>query len=225
MTTTTQGLWGRLVEGARIAWREQKRIPNPIAEHYRPREKTGRSIISAMIQLTFMTVVLASIAYVTADIFLRFGSPVAWLIYQIAWFYGRLCQQGGYCSVPFLNAGLVVGIDMVTLITVYLWSSLDSLGQPDDFADVHDHLDLVSEQIRTDYNRLERLEERLNAVEASIEEADNRVDVVVEYQPQSKGEAPAETLEARTEQWLAQWGDPGLTSEAAHDPDPSAPAA
>ena len=195
MTTETQTLWGHIVERAKFAWREQNQKPDPITEKFYRREKIGRSVTNTMIEIVFMTIVVASIAYLTADIFLRFGSPETWLIYRIAWLYSLQCQGGGNCSLPYLNAGLVVGVDLVVLITIYLWSAIDSISQTDDWSELHDHLDLISRQIRVDYDGLGKLEERMNAVEVAIEDADNRVDMVVEYQPRDEGRLADQTSE------------------------------
>ncbi len=185
MTTATQTLWGRIVERAKFAWREQNKKPDAIAEKFYRRERLASGIMGALIELVLLAIVVSLIAYITAQIFISFTSPKDWLVYQIAWLYSLICRNNGYCALPYLHAGLVVGVDILVLCTMHIWRAVESIGQPDDLEEVHAHLDLISEQIREDYNSLAKVEERVNAVEVAIEEADSRVDAVVEYVPKA----------------------------------------
>lgn len=184
MTASILSLPRRLLASARAAW--MRRQPQAIKERFRRRDKEADKIIGTLFHMIMMCVVVAAVAYVSAAIFIGIGDPLSWLIWTISMLYVNVCRSSGQCSIPYLHAGLVVGIDMVVLVSIYVWDSIDSIGGDDDFSELHDHLDLITEQIRDDYTSVDKLNERLNAVELRVIEADQRIDMVVEYTPPDK---------------------------------------
>jgi hypothetical protein len=159
-------------------------------DEYIPGKSLYSSLADESVLLLYMSVIVAIIGYVSAQMFMDSN----WLAYQIAVLYGLICK-GGACDLKLLNASLVYAVCLVTMVFLLLSKSIDDMFLPrDGFYQLHEHLELLSRQLKTDYKRVTEIEDHVSGLDADISElqgsvtklestvseADNRVDIVME---------------------------------------------
>jgi hypothetical protein len=171
--------------------------PSPIDEEYVPDESANSIINWSMrifINLLISSVLIAAIVYVSAQMFIAYDGPADYLAHLIANLYAGICRTRADCSLPYLNAGLVVGMDLLAIVSMVLWSAVSMFGHRDDFGNMHNHLKLISDQIRTDFNGLDAVNHEIariykdmaelyasvNVLSDMVKASDERVDMVVE---------------------------------------------